>query len=79
MDYFKQKNILFWCGDIADTEAFQISGILSASRYPFVALVAPQGTKMQVVDRFQGITSNLFNTSDIIYRKVYRSRTLRST
>lgn len=33
----------------------KVSGILSASRYPFVALVAPQGSKMQVVDRFQGI------------------------
>ncbi|KAJ3107155.1 FAS-associated factor 2 [Phlyctochytrium bullatum] len=50
-------NYLVWAGDIKESESFLVSNVLLATRYPFIALIAPQGSRMVVVDRLEGPSS----------------------
>ncbi|KAI8913963.1 hypothetical protein DFJ77DRAFT_55584 [Powellomyces hirtus] len=49
-----RRNVLLWGGDIRNTEAFQVSNILGASRYPFLAIIAPHQSRLSIVDRKEG-------------------------
>ncbi|KAJ3014820.1 FAS-associated factor 2 [Thoreauomyces humboldtii] len=60
-----QRNVLFWAGDVANTEAFQVSNVLGASRYPFLAVIAPHQTRLAIVARIEGRC-----TADVILNAV---------
>ncbi|TPX69269.1 hypothetical protein SpCBS45565_g02606 [Spizellomyces sp. 'palustris'] len=49
-----QKNILVWAGDVRNSEEFQVSNILSATKYPFLAIIAPHQSSLKVVERIEG-------------------------
>ncbi|KAI9199354.1 thioredoxin-like protein [Polychytrium aggregatum] len=66
-EFLTSRRFIFWAGDIRESEAFQVSNVLSATTYPFLALIALQGTQMVVVDRVEGLT-----TSDEIIRILER-------
>ncbi|TPX46924.1 hypothetical protein SeLEV6574_g02948 [Synchytrium endobioticum] len=55
--FLVEKQVLIWGGDIREEEAFQVSQVLAATRYPFMALVAFQRSRMVVVDRIEGPSS----------------------
>lgn len=45
-----QNNILLWAGNVQDSEAYQISGALNCSKFPFTALIAqtPQDSSLSM-------------------------------
>lgn len=68
--FFQEHNILVWGGNVIDSEAYQVSNVLSCTKYPFLALLClksntqetpdgpTQGTPtMSVVSRVQGVIS----------------------
>ncbi|KAI8849474.1 hypothetical protein BC829DRAFT_182361 [Chytridium lagenaria] len=57
INYIQEQNFLVWAGDIKESESFLVSNVLLATRYPFIALIAPQGSRMVVVDRVEGPSS----------------------
>ncbi|KAJ3033770.1 FAS-associated factor 2 [Rhizophlyctis rosea] len=54
IDYLRDKNIMVWAGDIREPEAFKVSNVLSATRYPFLGIIGPQGSRMVVIERVEG-------------------------
>ncbi|TPX77378.1 hypothetical protein CcCBS67573_g01367 [Chytriomyces confervae] len=57
--FLREKRLVVWGGDIRESEGFVVSNTLLATRYPFMALIAPQGsTRMVVVERFEGPVSD---------------------
>ncbi|PBP28321.1 UBX domain protein [Diplocarpon rosae] len=52
------NNIVFWTGDVRDSEAYQVSSALICSKFPFTALIAHapsvSSTAMSVVTRITG-------------------------
>ncbi|KAJ3209686.1 FAS-associated factor 2 [Entophlyctis luteolus] len=55
LDFLREKRFVVWAGDVRESEAFVVSNTLLATTYPFLALIAPQGTgRMVVVERFEG-------------------------
>ncbi|KAJ3191565.1 hypothetical protein HK101_007603, partial [Irineochytrium annulatum] len=56
LTFLLERNCLVWAGDVKESESFQVSNVLLATRYPFAALIAPQGSRMVVVDRLEGPT-----------------------
>ncbi|KAF1805735.1 hypothetical protein FB192DRAFT_1420832 [Mucor lusitanicus] len=55
--FVRDKNILVWAGNVRETEAHKVSYTLQASTYPFIALIALQGSstpKMTVIERIEG-------------------------
>ncbi|KAJ3214026.1 hypothetical protein HDU67_002170 [Dinochytrium kinnereticum] len=57
INFIHESNILLWAGDIKEAETFLVSNVLLATRYPFLALIAPQGSRMVVIDRLEGPSS----------------------
>ncbi|KAI9355076.1 ubiquitin-related domain-containing protein [Zopfochytrium polystomum] len=57
LTYLREKNFLVWAGDVRESESFLVSNVLLATRYPFTAIIAPQGSRMVVVDRIEGLVS----------------------
>ena len=61
VDYINdpRNNILLWAGNVQDSEAFQVSGALNCSKFPFTALIAhtPQdsSTSMSTIARITGL------------------------
>jgi FAS-associated factor 2 len=53
-----QNNIVFWTGDVRDSEAYQVSSALVCNKFPFTALVAHtpriSSTAMSVIARVTG-------------------------
>lgn len=70
-DYVRQNDILVWCGNVSEADPFQVSTTLSATAFPFMALIAyhhprPIGMttgpttgpgRMSVVERIEGLFS----------------------
>ncbi|KAL9555494.1 hypothetical protein MBANPS3_002341 [Mucor bainieri] len=57
VDFVRDRNILVWAGNVRETEAHKVSYTLQASTYPFMALIALQGSstpKMTVIERIEG-------------------------
>lgn len=57
VNFVRDKNILVWAGNVRETEAHKVSYTLQASTYPFMALIALQGSstpKMTVIERIEG-------------------------
>ncbi|KAJ3037530.1 FAS-associated factor 2 [Rhizophlyctis rosea] len=54
LNYLREKEVTVWAGDIREPEAFKVSNVLSATRYPFLGIIAPQGSRMVVADRVEG-------------------------
>ncbi|KAJ3298243.1 hypothetical protein HK104_010951 [Borealophlyctis nickersoniae] len=54
LTFLTDKNILVWAGDVREPEAFRVSNVLLATRYPFLGVVAPQGSRMVVASRIEG-------------------------
>lgn len=54
----KTNNIIFWAGDVRDSEAYQVSSALRCTKFPFTALIThtpDQGaTSMSVIARISG-------------------------
>ncbi|KAK6607428.1 ubx domain protein [Botrytis cinerea] len=54
----KTNNIIFWMGDVRDSEAYQVSSALRCTKFPFTALIThtpDQGaTSMSVIARISG-------------------------
>ncbi|KAL1925165.1 uncharacterized protein VTP21DRAFT_48 [Calcarisporiella thermophila] len=65
ISFLRDNDIVVWAGNVRETEGFQVSGTLQATRYPFVAVIVLQypggstsGTpRMSVVDRIEGPSS----------------------
>jgi FAS-associated factor 2 len=57
IQYLRENNFLVWAGSVREPEGYQVSNLLQASKFPFCALVAPQGSMMKVFDRIEGIQS----------------------
>ncbi|ORY34465.1 UBX-domain-containing protein [Rhizoclosmatium globosum] len=56
LTFLREKRFLVWAGDVRESEAFMVSNTLLTTRYPFLAVIAPQGgSKMVVVERFEGV------------------------
>ncbi|KAI8807186.1 thioredoxin-like protein [Cladochytrium replicatum] len=55
LGYLSEKNFVVWAGDIRESEAFQVSAVLSATKYPFLALIALQGSRTVVINRIEGL------------------------
>ncbi|KAI8620363.1 hypothetical protein BC830DRAFT_1099718 [Chytriomyces sp. MP71] len=56
LNFLREKRFLVWGGNICESEAFVVSNTLLATRYPFLSLIAPQGSsRMVVVDRVEGL------------------------
>jgi len=53
----QQQNILVWAVDMAHSESLKVANLLNAAKFPFCALIAPQGSNMVVVLRIQGLTT----------------------
>lgn len=64
IEFLKEKEIIVWGGDIREAEAYQVSGTLQATTFPFVAVIAlsipnaamNSSAKMAVIDRIEGPT-----------------------
>ncbi len=54
----KEKNFVVWAGNIQYSEAYQVSNVLAASSFPFCALITLQGSRMTIIDRFEGILTS---------------------
>ncbi|KAI8049802.1 thioredoxin-like protein [Gilbertella persicaria] len=54
LEFLHQHQVMVWGGNARYTEAFQVSHLLQATTYPFLAIIALQSTKMAVVDRIEG-------------------------
>ena len=56
-----ENNIILWAGNVQDSEAYQVAGGLSCTKFPFAALIVhtPQesATAMSTVARVVGLTS----------------------
>ncbi|KAJ3102579.1 hypothetical protein HDU97_000448 [Phlyctochytrium planicorne] len=57
INFIEERNVLVWAGDIKESESFLVSNVLLATRYPFIALIAPQGSRMVVIDRIEGLST----------------------
>eukprot|EP00842_Homolaphlyctis_polyrhiza_P005127 jgi/Hompol1/5615/HPOL_002009-RA len=55
INFLSERNIVVWGGDVKETEAYKVSLVLSATAYPFMALIMPQGSNMVVACRFEGL------------------------
>ncbi|KAI9034634.1 ubiquitin-related domain-containing protein, partial [Hyaloraphidium curvatum] len=55
--FLRENNFVIWGGNIKESEAFQVSGILEATRYPFMAMIAPHSSQMRIFDRIEGPTT----------------------
>ncbi|TPX32965.1 hypothetical protein SmJEL517_g03990 [Synchytrium microbalum] len=65
--FIVEKQVILWVGDVREEEAFQVSQVLATTRYPFMALIALQGSRMIVVDRLEGPA-----TLDTLLEKLHR-------
>ncbi|CEP19525.1 hypothetical protein [Parasitella parasitica] len=57
INFIRDKKIIVWAGNVRETEAHKVSHTLKASTYPFMSLVALQGTstpRMAVIERIEG-------------------------
>ncbi|KAJ3075531.1 hypothetical protein HDU98_007777 [Podochytrium sp. JEL0797] len=55
LQFLREKRFVVWAGDVKESEAFVVSNTLLTTRFPFLALIAPQSSsRMVVVDRFEG-------------------------
>ncbi|KAI7869113.1 hypothetical protein BDF14DRAFT_1784979 [Spinellus fusiger] len=76
MEAVQRMDVLVWMGSVSDPEAFQVSSLLQATTYPFLALLAfpvaansGEGaipTQLVVADRMEGAIS----AQDIVRRMV---------
>ncbi|CEG76060.1 hypothetical protein RMATCC62417_11005 [Rhizopus microsporus] len=73
LDFLRHHKVIVWGGNIRYTEAFQVSNILEATTYPFIAIIglhSPSSSvslsnlKLSVIDRIEGQT----NPTSIIRR-----------
>ncbi|EPS41295.1 hypothetical protein H072_4870 [Dactylellina haptotyla CBS 200.50] len=59
--FIKDRDIILWGGNVADSEAYQVSTALQCTKFPFAALIThtPQtsSTAMSVVTRVVGVVS----------------------
>ncbi|KAJ3125168.1 hypothetical protein HK098_000542 [Nowakowskiella sp. JEL0407] len=54
--WLREKNIVVWAGDIRESEAYKVCTLLNVTRFPFLALIASQGSRPAVViERFEGV------------------------
>ncbi|KAG1472325.1 hypothetical protein G6F56_001605 [Rhizopus delemar] len=65
IDFLRQNHAIVWGGNVRRTEAFQVSNILEATTYPFIAIIAlqilssnPLSPTLSVVDRIEGPTTS---------------------
>ncbi|KAJ1659371.1 UBX domain-containing protein 10 [Dispira simplex] len=58
-DFLTRHNVILWGGNVKYREAYELSGVLQASRFPFMALIVPKSrngsVRMSVVDRIEGL------------------------
>ncbi|KAI8641801.1 thioredoxin-like protein [Parasitella parasitica] len=57
VNFIRDKKIIVWAGNVREAEAHKVSNTLNASTYPFMALIALQGTtapRMAVIERIEG-------------------------
>ncbi|KAH8586537.1 hypothetical protein B0O99DRAFT_557919 [Bisporella sp. PMI_857] len=80
------NDIIFWAGDVRDSEAYQVSTALRCNKFPFTALVAhtPQqsATAMSVLTRLTGpmpTTAYLAKLQSAITSHAEQLRTVRET
>ncbi|KAI8913512.1 thioredoxin-like protein, partial [Gorgonomyces haynaldii] len=55
VDYLQEHRVLLWGGDIKDVEPFQVSNELKASGYPFLCLLIPDGSRLRIGYKFDGL------------------------
>jgi FAS-associated factor 2 len=55
--FINQKEMIVWAGNIKKKEPFKVAELLSATKYPFMALIALHDSQMKVVHRFEGVYS----------------------
>ncbi|KAI8826020.1 thioredoxin-like protein [Fimicolochytrium jonesii] len=53
----QRRNVIFWAGDVGTVEGYQVSHILAATTYPFIAVITPNQTRLAVATRLEGPTS----------------------
>ncbi|EIE81566.1 hypothetical protein RO3G_06271 [Rhizopus delemar RA 99-880] len=68
IEFLRLYQVIVWGGNVRRTEAFQVSNILEATTYPFIAIIALQTSpssgsslsspKMSVIDRIEGPTTS---------------------
>ncbi|KAI9276524.1 UBX domain-containing protein [Sporodiniella umbellata] len=65
IEFLRQNHIVVWGGNVRHTEAFQVSNILEATTYPFIAIISlqthssgSQDPTQSVIDRIEGPTSS---------------------
>ncbi|KAH6590320.1 hypothetical protein BASA61_005316 [Batrachochytrium salamandrivorans] len=75
INFVSERNLVVWGGNIQEAEAFKVGTVLGVTAYPFMALIAPQGSRMAAVHRFEGLMSTdriiskltrLFNRFDVL-------------
>ncbi|KAJ3110174.1 hypothetical protein HK100_003130 [Physocladia obscura] len=55
LEFLGTKRFVVWGGDVKESEAFVVGNTLLATRFPFLAMIAPQASnRMVVVERFEG-------------------------
>ncbi|KAI8385686.1 hypothetical protein BD560DRAFT_322045 [Blakeslea trispora] len=69
LEFLHQQQVIVWGGNVKYTEAYQVSNLLQATTYPFLAIIAIQppsssssstsshSQKMAVIDRIESYTS----------------------
>lgn len=55
VSFLSSGNFVIWAGSVGESEGLQVSSVLNAYGYPFVALIAMEGTQMVTIDRFEGL------------------------
>ncbi|OBZ81969.1 FAS-associated factor 2-B, partial [Choanephora cucurbitarum] len=64
LEFLHQHQVIVWGGHVKYTEAYQVSHLLQATTYPFLAIIALQPSndsqKMAVIDRIEGETNPTF-------------------
>ncbi|KAI9103274.1 hypothetical protein DFS34DRAFT_646659 [Phlyctochytrium arcticum] len=55
--FIQSRNITVWAGDIEESEGYEVSNLLSATGFPFLAIIAPDNNRMSTIERLEGNTS----------------------
>jgi FAS-associated factor 2 len=74
VNYINEKNILVWGGNVKESEAYKVSTMLGATKYPFMAFIALHENRMKVVHRFEGMipATSLVDTMDRLIERLNR-------
>ncbi|GAO50126.1 UBX-domain-containing protein [Saitoella complicata NRRL Y-17804] len=55
IQFAREQSLIVWAGSISETEGYEVANTLRATRYPFIALLAPTGSRsLSVLLRLEG-------------------------